>query len=154
MMTVSEFQTAVEEILDVPRGSMKESDTRDTVASWSSLADVKIVAWLSSECGIEPEAELMEAETFGDMLSYLKTKGVSECLITFFRRPSQTCRGSVILATAFGFSEIRVSQRRTHCTRAFLYKSSDGRERSHVPGRSRRFVQVSRPQTDSRPPNR
>ena len=59
MMTVSEFQIAVEEILDVPRGSIKESDSRDSIASWSSLADVKIVALLASESGIELDSELM-----------------------------------------------------------------------------------------------
>jgi hypothetical protein len=75
-MTVRDFQTAVEEILDVPHGSMKESDSRDTIASWSSIADVKIVAWLSSECGIEPSPEFMEAETFGDMLACLNDTGV------------------------------------------------------------------------------
>jgi hypothetical protein len=36
---------------------------------------VKIVAWLSSECGIEPNAELMEAETFGDIVNLLKQNG-------------------------------------------------------------------------------
>ena len=75
MMTVSEFQTAVEEILDVPRGSIKESDSRDSIASWSSLADVKIVALLASESGIELDSELMEAETFGEMLALLKRVG-------------------------------------------------------------------------------
>ena len=74
-MTVSEFQTAVEEILDVPRGSIKESDSRDSIASWSSLADVKIVALLASESGIELDSELMEAETFGEMLALLKRVG-------------------------------------------------------------------------------
>ena len=74
-MTVSEFQIAVEEILDVPRGSIKESDSRDSIASWSSLADVKIVALLASESGIELDSELMEAETFGEMLALLKRVG-------------------------------------------------------------------------------
>jgi acyl carrier protein len=74
-MTVFEFQTAVEEILNVQRGSIKESDSRDSIASWSSLADVKIVALLSSESGIELDAELMEAETFGEMLKLLKQIG-------------------------------------------------------------------------------
>lgn len=76
MTTVPEFQTAVEDILDVPRGSLKESDSRDTVPGWSSMADALIAAWLSSECNLEPDAELMEAETFGEMLKHLKSKGI------------------------------------------------------------------------------
>ncbi len=40
------------------------------------MADALIAAWLSSECNLEPDAELMEAETFGEMLKHLKSKGI------------------------------------------------------------------------------
>ena len=73
-MTIPEFQSAVEEILDVPPGTLEESSSRETLASWSSLADVKIVALLASECGIEPDAELLEAETYGDLLRLLRER--------------------------------------------------------------------------------
>ena len=73
-MTRLDFQTAVEEILGIPRGALQDSDSRNTIESWSSIADVQIVALLSSEGGIEPDAELMEAETFGDLVRVLEAK--------------------------------------------------------------------------------
>ena len=72
LMTRADFQAGVEDILEVPRGSLKDSDSRDTIESWSSIADVQIVTYLSSELGIEPDAELIEAETFGDLVKKLE----------------------------------------------------------------------------------
>jgi hypothetical protein len=70
-MTRDEFRAAMEDILDVPRGGLKDSDSRNTVESWSSLADVQILAYLTSETGVDPDAEMMEAETFGDLIQVL-----------------------------------------------------------------------------------
>lgn len=66
----------MEDILGVPRGSLKETDDRDTVESWSSLADVQIASYLAVESGNDTYLELIEAETFGDMLRILDEKGV------------------------------------------------------------------------------
>jgi acyl carrier protein len=76
LMTRVDFQAGVEDILAVPSGSLQDSDSRDTVESWSSIADVQIVTYLSSELGIEPDAELIEAETFGDLVKKLEERGV------------------------------------------------------------------------------
>jgi acyl carrier protein len=73
-MTRSEFQTAVEEILELPHGSLKDNDSRETIPSWSSVADVQIVTYIASELAIEPDAELIEAETFGDLVRKLEEK--------------------------------------------------------------------------------
>jgi acyl carrier protein len=73
-MTQLDFQMAVEEILGLQRGALKDSDSRKTIESWSSLVDVQIVALVSSETGIEPDAELMEAETFGELVRILDAK--------------------------------------------------------------------------------
>ena len=73
-MTRSAFKTALEEILQMPRGSLKESDSRETVASWSSIADVQILTTIPSEFGLEPDMALLEAETVGDLLDALETK--------------------------------------------------------------------------------
>ena len=73
-MTRSAFKTALEEILQMPRGSLKESDSRETVASWSSIADVQILTTITSEFGLEPDMALLEAETVGDLLDALETK--------------------------------------------------------------------------------
>ena len=73
-MTRAEFQSAVEDILKVPRGSLKPSDSRDTIQAWSSFADVEIVEFIEQNMGLEPEAALMEAESFGDLLSELDAR--------------------------------------------------------------------------------
>ena len=75
-MTRIEFQHAVEDILKVPRGSLKETDSRDTIETWSSFSDVEIVEFIERTFGVAPEAELMEAETFGDILKNLEHKRV------------------------------------------------------------------------------
>jgi acyl carrier protein len=62
---------ALEDILSAPRGSLKESDTRDTVHGWSSIVDVQILAFLSSELGVESDPDLLTIETVGDLLDAL-----------------------------------------------------------------------------------
>jgi acyl carrier protein len=73
-MTRSAFKTALEEILQMPRGTLQESDSRETVASWSSIADVQILTTITSEFGLEPDMALLEAETVSDLLDALETK--------------------------------------------------------------------------------
>ena len=73
-MTRLEFRAAVEDILGVPRGRLQDADSRSTVEGWSSVADVQIVAYLASEGENEADAELIEAETFGDMMRILEEK--------------------------------------------------------------------------------
>jgi acyl carrier protein len=73
-MTRSAFKTALEEILQMPRGTLQESDSRETVASWSSIADVQILTTITSEFGLEPDMALLEAETVGDLLDALDTR--------------------------------------------------------------------------------
>jgi hypothetical protein len=49
-MTRSAFKTALEESLQMPHGWLKESDSRETVTSWSSIADVQILMRAPSFC--------------------------------------------------------------------------------------------------------
>jgi len=58
----------------MPRGTLQESDSRETVASWSSIADVQILTTITSEFGLEPDMALLEAETVSDLLDALETK--------------------------------------------------------------------------------
>lgn len=74
-MTRTAFRTSLEEIFGVPAGSLRDSDSRETIEAWSSLADVKILASITSELGIEPDAELMEAETTGELMTLLDSRG-------------------------------------------------------------------------------
>ena len=73
-MTRSGFKTALEEILQMPHGSLQESDSRETVPGWSSIVDVQILTTITSEFGLEPDMELLEAETVSDLLDALETK--------------------------------------------------------------------------------
>jgi acyl carrier protein len=74
-MTRSAFQDCIEEILGLPTGTLRDSDSRETIPSWSSLADVQILTSITGEFGIEPDAELMEAETVGDLMEVLEGRG-------------------------------------------------------------------------------
>lgn len=69
-MTKNRFKKVLEEILDVPPGSLTEADSRDTVAGWSSLIDVQILTAVESELGIDAEAEL-DFDTVGELLDQL-----------------------------------------------------------------------------------
>lgn len=75
-MTRAAFQNALANILDVPRSALRDADTRDTLANWTSLADVKILTMINSEFGIEPDAELLSAESIGDLLAELDRRQV------------------------------------------------------------------------------
>ena len=70
-MTRSGFLRAVEEILGLPARGLRDDDSRETVPQWTSLADVQIFSLIASEFGIEPDSELIEADTVGDMLRAL-----------------------------------------------------------------------------------
>jgi hypothetical protein len=75
-MTKSAFRSAVEDILDVPRGGLKDSDTRDTVETWTSLADIQILTLVASDLGVEADPELLQAETVGELLHALEERAV------------------------------------------------------------------------------
>jgi acyl carrier protein len=74
-MTKLEFQNAVEDLFKVPRGSLKPSDSRDTIKTWESFVDVDLLNLISKEFGIEAESELLEQETFGGLVELLEAKG-------------------------------------------------------------------------------
>jgi hypothetical protein len=74
-VTRSGFLRAMEEILGIPTRTLREADCRQTVAQWTSLADVQIFSLITSELSIEPDGELIEAETVGDLLRVLQSRG-------------------------------------------------------------------------------
>jgi acyl carrier protein len=74
-MTRAEFLSGVEEILGLPKRSLRIEDDRASVAQWTSLADVKIFSFIEAELGIEPDDELIEASTVGDVLRVLERRG-------------------------------------------------------------------------------
>jgi acyl carrier protein len=74
-MTRSAFLRVMEEILGAAPRTLREADSRDTVAQWTSLADVQIFTVITSEFGIEPDGELIAAETVGDLLQVLQSQG-------------------------------------------------------------------------------
>lgn len=71
-MTKTAFRKVLEEILDVTPGSLKESDTRDTIDGWSSLTDVQILSAIYSELGIDAESDAFAFESIGELLTLLE----------------------------------------------------------------------------------
>jgi hypothetical protein len=74
-MTRAGFQAAVEEIFGVPRGLLKDEDSRDSIEGWTSVADVQLFTLITSEMGIEPDDELLEAVRIGDLMKILGVRG-------------------------------------------------------------------------------
>jgi acyl carrier protein len=64
----------MEETIGVATRTLREEDSRSTLAQWTSLADVRIFSLITSEFGIEPNDELIEAETVGDLLRVLQSR--------------------------------------------------------------------------------
>lgn len=75
MMTRLEFQHALEDLFKVPRGSLKSTDSRNTIDGWESFVDVDLLNLIEKEFGIEAEAAIAEAETYGDLVKVLESKG-------------------------------------------------------------------------------
>lgn len=75
-MTRTDFLRALEEILGLNRRTLREEDSRDTINQWTSLADVQIFSLIETEFAIEPNDELITAETVGDLLRILQNRGV------------------------------------------------------------------------------
>lgn len=71
-MSRESFKSVLEEILQLSPGSLGESDTRHSIETWSSLADVEILTVVSSEFGVD--AELVEYETVGELLTFLEQR--------------------------------------------------------------------------------
>jgi acyl carrier protein len=74
-MTRAAFRSVLEEILSVDAGSLRDTDSRETVEGWSSLVDVQILAFISSELGLEEEAEMLSFESIGELLDTLEQRG-------------------------------------------------------------------------------
>jgi acyl carrier protein len=74
-MTRTQFVRALEEILGLGPRTLREDESRDSIAAWTSLADVQIFSLIESEFGIEPSEELISAETVGDLLRILQHQG-------------------------------------------------------------------------------
>lgn len=74
-MTKAGFQRAMEEILGLENRTLRAEDTRDTLAQWNSLADVQLFSLITSQFGIEPDGEVLEAESVGDLMAVLQGRG-------------------------------------------------------------------------------
>jgi acyl carrier protein len=74
-MTLLEFQAAAEDLFKIPHGTLKPSDTRETIEGWDSFTDVDLLALIQKEFGIEADAEIAEQETFADVVQLLAARG-------------------------------------------------------------------------------
>jgi acyl carrier protein len=73
-MTVASFKSLLEDILELPPGTLADADSRETLKTWSSLADVQILTAIAGELGVEPDPALLEVETVGDMIAILRER--------------------------------------------------------------------------------
>ena len=74
-MTKRRFRSMLEELLSVPAGALRDSDTRETIPTWTSLVDVQIAVVLDSELGLQEEAEILDYNTVGELLAALDERG-------------------------------------------------------------------------------
>ena len=73
-MTKNEFRATLEDLLEIPRGSLRDEDTRETVKMWSSLVDVQIMFLLESELELE-DPEMLSYDSVGDLIVALEQRG-------------------------------------------------------------------------------
>jgi hypothetical protein len=74
-MTKRKFRAMLEDILSVPAGSLDDGATRQSLGSWTSLADVQILVVMASELGLDDAAETIEYESIGQLLAELDERG-------------------------------------------------------------------------------
>jgi hypothetical protein len=65
----------MEEMIGIPARTLREEDSRHTQPQWTSLVDVQIFSLITSEFGVEPDSDLIEADTVGDLLRTLRARG-------------------------------------------------------------------------------
>ena len=65
----------LEDLFSVNRGALRDDDSRLSVPTWTSLADVQITVMLASDLGLDDEAETLEYETVGDLMAALDARG-------------------------------------------------------------------------------
>jgi acyl carrier protein len=70
-MTKAAFRGTLAEILGVPPGELRDTDTRESVPGWSSLMDVNILTVIFSELGIDAEEDLLDYKSVGELLDIL-----------------------------------------------------------------------------------
>jgi hypothetical protein len=75
-VTKRQFRIALEDLLGVDRGTLRDDDSRLSIPTWTSLVDVQIMVVLASELGLDEAAETLEYETVGDLMSALDSHGV------------------------------------------------------------------------------
>jgi acyl carrier protein len=73
-MTKQAFRSVLEDILSIAPGSLRDSDSRETVEAWTSLADVQIMVAMGSELGIEEDPDMLSYESVGDLLAALDAR--------------------------------------------------------------------------------
>jgi len=75
-MTSDRFKIILADLIHCKPEELRETDTRDTHAGWSSVADVQLLALIESDLQVEPDANFLDAftccDTVGDLLRLLQ----------------------------------------------------------------------------------
>ena len=72
-MTRNGFRELIADFLGVSASELPDTTEKESVESWSSLVDVQIAMVIQTELGAEPTAEMLEADTVGNLLNLLES---------------------------------------------------------------------------------
>jgi hypothetical protein len=72
-MTRNGFRELIADFLGVSASELPDTTEKESVESWSSLVDVQIATVIQTELGAEPTAEMLEADTVGNLLNLLES---------------------------------------------------------------------------------
>jgi acyl carrier protein len=76
-MKTEAFVAMLEDVLRVPKGSLRMEDGPKTVETWDSLGGVTILAVIDQELHFEPSDELVsKSSTVGHIIEVLKSQGL------------------------------------------------------------------------------
>jgi acyl carrier protein len=71
-MTRNGFRELMADLLGTTAALLPDATEKESVESWSSLVDVQVATAIQTELGIEPTAEMLEADTVGRLLDLLQ----------------------------------------------------------------------------------
>jgi acyl carrier protein len=75
-MTPDQFKSILADLIHCKPEDLRDTDTRDTHAGWSSVADIQILAVIESDLRIESDANFLDAftgcDSVGDLLRLLR----------------------------------------------------------------------------------
>lgn len=74
-MKTSEFLLLLDELMELPAGTLKGPETLDSLSQWDSLASVGFIALVDRHLGMAADpGKIAAAETIADLVALVKDK--------------------------------------------------------------------------------